>query len=82
MASANSRLTAQGQTSVPAAIRRKLRLGPGAVLEWREVNGEVIVRRAGRYSSKEIHDVLFPGRSKPKALVTTAEGIRQYVQRL
>ena len=82
MVTANSRLTAQGQISVPAEIRRKLGLGPGAVLEWHEVDGEVIVRRAGRYSSEEIHDALFAGRSgKPKTPVTTAEGIRQYVRR-
>jgi len=82
MATANSRLTAQGQISVPAEIRRRLGLGPGAVLEWHEVDGEVIVRRAGRYSSEEIHDVLFAGRSgKPRAPATTAEGIRQYVRR-
>ena len=82
MATANSRLTAQGQISVPAEIRRKLGLGPGAVLEWHEVDGEVIVRRAGRYSSEEIHDVLFAGRSsKPKAPIKTAEAIRQYVRR-
>jgi AbrB family looped-hinge helix DNA binding protein len=82
MATATSRLTARGQISVPAEIRRKLGLDPGAVLEWHEVDGEVIVRRAGRYSSEEIHDVLFAGHSaRRKAPVTTAEGIRQYVRR-
>ena len=82
MATANSRLTSQGQISVPAEIRRKLGLGPGAVLEWHEVGGEVIVRRAGRFSSEEIHEALFPGRAgKPEVPVTTAEGVRQYVRR-
>lgn len=82
MSSVNSRLTAQGQISVPAAIRRKLGLGPGAVLEWHEVDGEVVVRRAGRYSSGDIHDALFAaGLGKRKISVTTAEGIREFVRR-
>ncbi len=58
MVTANSRLTAQGQISVPAEIRRKL--GPGAVLEWHEVDGEIVVRRAGRYTSADIRKALFP----------------------
>src|SRR2546425_184099 len=33
---AHSKLTAQGQVSVPAAVRRRLGVGPGAVLEWAE----------------------------------------------
>jgi len=40
MALARSRLTAQGQISVPAEIRRKLGVGPGSVLEWHE-EGEI-----------------------------------------
>ncbi|PYP88846.1 MAG: hypothetical protein DMF61_05625 [Blastocatellia bacterium AA13] len=34
MVLAQSKLTAQGQISVPAEVRRKLGLGPGSVLEW------------------------------------------------
>ena len=41
MAIAQSKLTAQGQISVPAEIRKKLGLGPGSVLEWDERSGEV-----------------------------------------
>jgi AbrB family looped-hinge helix DNA binding protein len=33
MAIAHSRLTAQGQISVPAPVRRKLGVGPGSTLE-------------------------------------------------
>ena len=36
MAIAHSKLTAQGQISVPAKVRRKLGVGPGSVLEWDE----------------------------------------------
>lgn len=47
MAVAQSQLTAQGQISVPAEIRKKLGLGPGSVLEWEDKLGEVVVRKAG-----------------------------------
>jgi AbrB family looped-hinge helix DNA binding protein len=60
MGIAHSRLTKQGQISVPAAVRRRLGIGPGGILEWHEENGEVLVRRAGRYSAEEIHAEIFP----------------------
>jgi AbrB family looped-hinge helix DNA binding protein len=46
---AQSKLTAQSQISVPAEIPEKLGVGPGSVLDWEERDGDVIVRRAGRY---------------------------------
>ena len=42
MAIATSRVTAQGQISVPAAVRRKLGIGPGSVLEWNEDDAKTI----------------------------------------
>ena len=82
MAIAHSRVTAQGQISVPAEVRRKLGVGPGSVLEWAEQGSQVVVRRAGRFSSTDVHDALFPrpGR-KPAARVDVKEGIRQYIRK-
>jgi antitoxin PrlF len=81
MALAHSRLTAQGQISVPAEVRKRLGVGPGAVLEWDEENGQVVVRRAGRYTSQEVHQALFPRQSpKPKTLDELREGARRYVK--
>lgn len=81
MALAHSRLTAQGQISVPVEVRKKLGVGPGAVLEWDEENGKVIVRRAGRYSSEDIHRALFEKRAaEPKTLEDLKEGVRRYVK--
>lgn len=57
---AQSKITAQGQISVPAEIRRKLGLGQGSVLEWEQRDDEVVVRRAGRYTSRDVHLALFP----------------------
>ncbi len=47
MAIAHSKLTAQGQISVPMDVRRKLGISPGSVLEWEEEGGKIVVRRAG-----------------------------------
>ncbi len=59
MALAHSKVTAQGQVSVPAKVRQRLGVGPGSVLEWDEDGERVIVRKAGRYSSEDIHRALF-----------------------
>jgi AbrB family looped-hinge helix DNA binding protein len=83
MAIAQSKVTAQGQISVPVEIRKKLGVGPGSVLEWDEKSGEVVVRKAGRYTSVEIHTTLFGSGNKPRA-TTSAEvkdGIRKYIRR-
>lgn len=79
---AHSKLTAQGQVSVPAVVRRRLGVGPGAVLEWDEHEGAVIVRRAGRYSSEDVHRALFPKRApKSRTLGQIKDGIRRYARR-
>jgi antitoxin PrlF len=81
MAIAHSRLTAQGQISVPAEVRKRLGVGPGAVLEWDEENGQVVVRRAGRYTSQEVHSVLFAGESPaPKTVDQMKEGVRRFIR--
>jgi antitoxin PrlF len=80
MALAQSKVTAQGQISIPAAVRRKLGIGPGSVLEWEEEDGRMIVRRSGKFTSEDIHKAIFG--SKPPAKKTIAEmdeGIRTYI---
>ena len=79
---AHSKLTAQGQISVPAEIRKKLGVGPGSVLEWDQKNDEVIVRRAGRHTSEDVHEALFPGGSpKRTGPASVKEGIRKHIRR-
>ena len=77
---AQSKLTAQGQISVPAEIRKKLGLRPGSVLEWDESGGEVVVRRAGHYTSAQVHEVLFGASDPPKAKLEVKEGIRKHIR--
>ena len=81
MAIAHSKLTAQGQISVPAEIRRKLGIGPGSVLEWDEEGDSIVVRRSGRYTSEDVHRALFPqGAPRPRTLEELKEGPRKYVR--
>ena len=82
MAIARSKVTAQGQISVPVDVRRKLGVGPGSILEWEEDGGHIVVRRAGRFSSEDIHRALFGGRTpKTRSLDELKEGIRRYARK-
>ena len=81
MAVAHSKVTAQGQISVPAGIRRKLGIVPGSILEWDEDGERIFVRRSTRFSSEEIHRALF-SKQAPKAQTVDEmkEAIRQRVR--
>lgn len=80
MTIAQSKLTAQGQISVPAEIRKKLGLRPGSVMEWAESGGEVVVRRAGQYTSAEVHEALFGSARAPKAKTDVKQGIKKHIR--
>jgi len=77
---AKSKVTAQGQISVPAEVRKKLGIGPGSMLEWYDEQGNVVVRRAGSFSSSEIHQALFPKGLKAKGPPDVKAGIRKYIR--
>ncbi|MEO8680800.1 MAG: AbrB/MazE/SpoVT family DNA-binding domain-containing protein [Vicinamibacterales bacterium] len=78
---AHSKLTAQGQISVPAEVRKKLGVGPGSILEWSEDGDAIIVRRSGRYSSEDVHRALFPKAApRPRTLEDLQQGIRRHAR--
>ena len=82
MATTHSRVTAQGQISVPIDVRRKLGIEPGSVLQWEEDGGKIVVSRVGRFSSEDIHRALFGARKlKTKSADELKNGIRQYIQK-
>lgn len=81
MAIAHSRLTAQGQVSVPAAIRRRLGIGPGSVLEWHADGDTIVVQRVGRFSSEDLHRALFAARPRRRSLATLKAGIAKHVRK-
>jgi antitoxin PrlF len=81
MALAQSKVTSQGQISVPAEVRKRLGVGPGSTLEWDEHDGQIVVRRVKKYTSKEIHKILFPnGPPKRRTLKELREGISHYIR--
>ena len=79
---AQSRLTSQGQVSVPAEVRRRLGLSPGSMLEWEAVGEQIVVRRSHKHSSEEVHARLFPdGAALAHRLDDMKDGIRRDVAR-
>jgi antitoxin PrlF len=89
MQKAMTKLTSQGQVSVPAAVRHFLHLMPGAVLVWSQEGDRIVVERATRHSTAEVHQALFAGHAPTtgpvaapaKTLVELKQGIRQRMQR-
>jgi len=80
MALPQSKVTAQGQISVPAEIRRKLGIGPGSVLEWDEEGEKVFIRKAGRFTSEDIHRAVFASPPKARTLDELKQGIRRHAK--
>jgi len=77
---AQSRVTVQGQISVPAEVRKRLELVAGSVLEWDDEEDRITVRRAGRHTSEDLHRVLFQKEPQPRSLKELKEGIRAHVK--
>ena len=80
MSRPQSKVTAQGQISVPAEIRRQLGIGPGSILEWEQDGDTAVVRRVGRFSSADIHKALFPKSPKPRKLGELKRSIDQHMR--
>jgi antitoxin PrlF len=81
-----TKLTSQGQVSVPAAVRNSLNLTPGSMLVWKEEAGRISVERAVLHSTSEVHQALFDDElaAAPAAAKTPEElkqGIRQLMKR-
>jgi AbrB family looped-hinge helix DNA binding protein len=85
MQKVQTKLTSQGQVSVPAAVRSFLHLMPGSVLEWSQDGDRIVVERAKRHSTAEVHQALFADRAPTgvpaKSLAELKQGIRQRMQR-
>jgi AbrB family looped-hinge helix DNA binding protein len=84
MAVVRSRITAQGQISIPAEIRKRLGVGPGSVIEWDEGSGEgaVTVKKAAEYSLEDLHKNVFPdGPPKPIRVEEIDEAIEKYIRK-
>lgn len=81
MALARSKVTAQGQISIPADVRRRLGIGPGSVLEWDEDGDRMVVRRVAQFTSQDIHRVAFPeGAPACRTIEEMKEGIQRHIR--
>ena len=72
----HTRITAQGQTSVPALVRRRYGLGPGAELSWEEIDG-MLVLKALRYTLADFAALLPPPPPAPVSLEEMEAAIAQ-----
>lgn len=81
MESIQSRITCRGQVSIPARIRRKLGLTPGSTVEWCERGSEVLVRRATKYSSLDMHRAAFSSAPEAKTVEEMDAGIETHLRR-
>ena len=75
-----TRITSQGQLSMPAAIRKSLGLAPGSLVEWNLRGDEVVVRRSARLDSKAMHDAIFQGRKPVSNGMTKNDAIAAYIR--
>ncbi|MCY7314303.1 MAG: AbrB/MazE/SpoVT family DNA-binding domain-containing protein [Rubrivivax sp.] len=75
--------------SVPAAVRHFLHLIPGSVLVWSQDGDRIVVERATRNSTADVHRVLFagdppasmPGKTPAELKQGLEQGVRQRTQR-
>jgi AbrB family looped-hinge helix DNA binding protein len=78
---ATSRVTSQGQISIPLEVRRRLGVNPGTTLQWEAEGDTVVVRRIGKYSFADVRKALFPGGPpEARSLEELKKGIAAYVQ--
>lgn len=81
MIQAQTKLTSQGQVSVPAVIRHALGVKPGSVIEWQLVGDTITVTRAVRADTSDVRTALFGdsktggGNLAPKTLQELKAGI-------
>ena len=70
---------------MPAAVRSFLHLMPGSVVVWSQDGDRIVVQRAQRHSTAEVHEALFakpaPAAVPAKTLAELKQGIRAHIQR-
>ncbi len=85
----HTKLTSQSQVSVPAAIRHALGIKPGSLIEWTLQGDQIIVKRAVRWSTQDIHQAVFADQAAgqhlqkqpAKTLAELKQGITTHMQR-
>lgn len=54
MSLAQSRITAEGQVSIPVSVMRQFGLAPGELITWNTLEGHLILEKAGQYSLVDV----------------------------
>ncbi len=65
----------------PGACSPELGLAPDSRVEWCVQGDEVVVRRTGKYTSRDIHDALFVTPPAPQTVDAMKDGIRAHLRR-
>ncbi len=75
-----SKITSQGQVTIPAAVRKQFGLSAGATIEWQEEGGKLVVKRRGVVSFADMHKKLFPSGAPPKSELTKNQMLAAHFQ--
>ncbi len=76
MSLARSRITSQGQVSIPVSILRQFGLAPGEAITWNIRNGCLVIEKAGQYGLEDVRESLH----LPKGVHKTDEEIREGIK--
>jgi bifunctional DNA-binding transcriptional regulator/antitoxin component of YhaV-PrlF toxin-antitoxin module len=76
MSLAQSRITAQGQVSIPVSVMRQFGLAPGEVINWEALEGHLVIEKAGQYSLADVQQALKLPKGAPKTDEELREGIK------
>ena len=76
MSLAQSRITAQGQISIPVSVMKQFGLSPGEVISWDAVDGHLVIEKAGRFTLEDVQKAL----KLPKGTHRTDEEIKDGIR--
>ena len=76
MSLAQSRITAQGQVSIPVSVMRQFGLAPGEVINWEAQGGHLVIEKAGQYSLADVQSALKLPQGPPKTDEEIRAGIK------
>lgn len=76
MSIAQSKITAQGQVSIPVSVMRQFGLAPGEIINWMTLEGHLIIEKAGQYLLADVQEVI----KLPKGLCKSDGEIREGIK--
>jgi bifunctional DNA-binding transcriptional regulator/antitoxin component of YhaV-PrlF toxin-antitoxin module len=80
MSLAQSRITAQGQVSIPVNVMRQFGLAPGEVITWDAVDGHLVIEKAGQFTLEDVQKALKLPQGTHRSDQEIQDGIRAAVR--